>query len=67
MTQYKIIGITEEFRTNETITSKLEILEDNISCIKKAKYLLNEYQKNLGIRWKVILKIKNNPFVLKKQ
>jgi mevalonate pyrophosphate decarboxylase len=60
MTQYKIIGI------KETITSKLEILEDNISCIKKAKYLLNEYRKNLGTRWNIYIRIKNNPFVLRK-
>jgi len=66
MTQYKIIGITEEFRTNETITSKLEILEDNISCIKKAKYLLNEYRKNLGTRWNIYIRIKNNEFLLRK-
>jgi mevalonate pyrophosphate decarboxylase len=60
MTQYKIIGI------KETITSKLEILEDNISCIKKAKYLLNEYRKNLGTRWNIYIRIKNNEFLLRK-
>tara|TARA_R100000655_G_scaffold31508_2_gene62993 strand:+ start:1188 stop:1406 length:219 start_codon:yes stop_codon:yes gene_type:complete len=60
METYNIIGIKID-------SEKEEILEDNISCIRKAKYLLNEYQKNYGIRWKVILKIKNNPFVLKKQ
>ena len=38
-------------------SEKEETLEDNISCIRKAKYLLNEYQKNYGIRWKVILNI----------
>ena len=50
METYNIIGIKID-------SEKEEILEGNISCIRKAKYLLNEYQKNYGIRWKVILKI----------
>ena len=50
METYNIIGIKID-------SEKEEILEGNISCIRKAKYLLNEYQKNYGIRWKVILNI----------
>lgn len=53
METYNIIGIKID-------SEKEEILEDNISCIRKAKYLLNEYQKNYGIRWKVILKKSNS-------
>lgn len=53
METYNIIGIKID-------SKKEEILEENISCIREAKYLLNEYQKNLNpLRWKVILKIKN--------
>ena len=59
METYNIIGIKID-------SQKKEILEDNISCVKKAKYLLNEYQKNYWINWKIILKIINNPFVLRK-
>ena len=59
METYNIIGIKID-------SQKKEILEDNISCVKKAKYLLSEYQKNYGINWKIILKIINNPFVLRK-
>tara|TARA_R100001086_G_scaffold246557_1_gene178992 strand:+ start:292 stop:459 length:168 start_codon:yes stop_codon:yes gene_type:complete len=50
METYNIIGIKID-------SEKEEILESNISCIRKAKYLLNEYQKNYGIRWKVTLNI----------
>ena len=50
METYNIIGIKID-------SEKEEILEGNISCIRKAKYLLNEYQKNYGVRWKVILNI----------